>query len=343
MQSIWLAIDPIDTLFFRGAESMVAGENHEVDSLFPPMPATIIGAIRTAILGQNGIAPVDYLKNPESWRDRFPCLGLPEAPGFELSGPLFVAGDDCLLLPAPSHWFADTPEKKKKWEEKFLVQAGRPLTGSPLGLTGSTVAPVWLHTPIKAAMKPLAGWWATAEAFTLVRQGQKVRFTREQGDLHSGEAAILPASALFLREERVGIALTAERIAKEGHLYSTVHVRLREGVRILAGVVSEYPFPLSSEGILQLGGEQRICRYQVLSGLKLPEEKSGSIGMTLSPLAVSDLPNNLSKVPRASGKLLRIGGWDMARGFHKPMTAWLPAGTVFFADNNELPMQLLMI
>ncbi len=343
MQTTWLAIDPIDTLFFRGAESMVAGENHAVDTLFPPMPATITGAIRTAIMGQNGIVPADYLKNPESWLDTFPILGLPDAPGFTLTGPLFLAGSDCLLLPAPAHWFADPPDKKGDWEKEIPVQTARPLNGSPLGLTGSVAHPVWLNTPKKPDMQPLSGWWATAAAFAAVQQGKDVLFTRKLEALQPGQPAILPASAIFVREERVGIALTPERTAKEGYLYSTIHVRLREGICIVAGVASEHPLPLSQDGILQLGGEQRICRYQRLPSLALPEGKDGSCLMALSPLALPSLPEPLVTVSRASGKLLRIGGWDMAKGFHKPMTAWLPAGTVFFASSNDTPHQLLTI
>lgn len=90
----WLAIDPVDTLFFRGAESMEAGENHEVDTMFPPMPATITGAIRTAVLRQNGIAPADYLKNPATWQRQYPLLGIPNQPGFSLIGPLFLVDEN---------------------------------------------------------------------------------------------------------------------------------------------------------------------------------------------------------------------------------------------------------
>lgn len=343
MQTTWLAIDPVDTLFFRGAESMVAGENHEVDTIFPPMPATITGAIRTAIMGQNGISPADYLNKPEPWIQKFPILGLPEAPGFELTGPLFLAGNDCLLLPVPAHWFADAPDKKADWEKRLAVQTARPLSGSPLGLTGSVADPVWLDNPTQADMQPLSGWWATAAAFAAVRQGEQVLFTRKLDTVQAGQPAILPASALYVREERVGIALTSERTAKEGHLYSTVHVRLREGLRILAGVTSEHILPLSQNDILQLGGEQRVCRYQTVTALSLPEEKGGTCLMALSPLNLASLSVDASKAPRASGKLLRVGGWDMQKKFHKPMTAWLPAGTVFFIGSNEASHQLLTI
>lgn len=340
----WLEIDPIDTLFFRGAESMVAGENHAVDTLFPPMPATLIGAIRTAFMRQNGIAPAAYLENPAAVNAQFPVLGLPDAPGFELTGPLFLVGSESLLLPAPAHWFADPPEphKKEKWETISPVQVAAPLSDAPLGLSGSTPSPVWLRQPAQADMQPLSGWWATAAAFAAVGSSREILFTRKPEELTT-QAAILPASALFNREERVGIALTPERTAKDGHLYSATHVRLREQVRIVAGITSEHSLELDQHGILQLGGEQRVCRYRTLKTLHLPKNTTGEAQSTLGPLATNDLPATLEHCPRASGKLLRIGGWDMAKKFHKPMTSWLPAGTVFFTKSRPDNGQFLTI
>lgn len=42
-RTTWLEIEPADTLFFRGAESMEAGENHEADTI-------IMVPIRTGVL-----------------------------------------------------------------------------------------------------------------------------------------------------------------------------------------------------------------------------------------------------------------------------------------------------
>lgn len=338
----WLAIDPVDTLFFRGAESMEAGENHEVDTMFPPMPATITGAIRTAILRQKDIAPAEYLKKPEHWQRQYPLLGTPAQPGFTLLGPLFLAGEN-LLLPAPAHWFADLPESSKmEWGKEYPVQVAAVLDQNPLGLAGSVAQPFWVRQPVGNDMKALNGYWCTIASFSTLVQGQKeISFINNPSQLQSGKAAILPASALFVREERVGIALTRQRTAKEGHLYSAVHVRLREGILLVAGINSEPPWPLDGEGILQLGGEQRVCRYRLLTELALPEKVDGKHLLALGPVELFVLPPELALAPRASGKLLRIGGWDMEKGFHKPMSAWLPAGTVLFCENEQKCSQLI--
>ncbi len=320
----WIGIEPLDTLFFRGAESMVAGENHEVETLFPPMPQTIAGAIRTAVIGQMGITPAEYFKSPE----QYPFLGLPEKPGFSMVGPLFLANRDVVLLPAPAHWHSAIPDDPP---EELLVQAALPLNSSPLRLKCSTSSPFYVRHPIHDDLKSLAGWWVTPGTFSsMVANQARIPVIADASQLVSDEPALLPPTALYDREERLGIALTSRRTAREGHLYTTVHIRVRQGIELLAGIVSAHPVPLTDKGILQLGGEQRICRYRLCDDIAIPVNKQNSgLLMSLSPLAMKMLPATLEHCPRASGKLFRTGGWDMQKGFHKPMEAWLPQGAVF--------------
>ncbi len=330
---IWLEIDPVDTLFFRGAESMEAGENHEVDTLFPPMPSTIIGAIRTAILKQQGIHPVDYLKQPDTWQKRHPFLGTPAKPGFDLVGPILLK-DNELLFPAPASWYADITHNPPINNTQYTVQAAEPLSKPPLGLCGSVSKPFWIKNPISSDMQPLAGMWVTSSAFTSISKGQnKLRYREDPTEIPVGEAAMLPGKALFSREERVGIALTRQRTAKDGHLYSTVHIQLRNGIKLAVGITSNNESCLAPRGILQLGGEQRICRYQTRSDLKTPQIEHSKLLCTISPINLSTLPKELQNCPRASNKLVRVGGWDMQKNFHKPMEAYLPAGTVIASDD----------
>ncbi len=326
----WIAIDPIDTLFFRGAESMEAGENHEVDTMFPPMPTTIAGAIRTAIMSQQEITPASFLADPAKWQDKYPFLGTPDEAGFTLTGPLFLVADNILLLPVPAHWYAaNLPVGTIEERGAYEVQAAAVMSTPPLGLCGSVADPFWLNNPAGEDMQPLSGYWATLDAFSAMRNGKgSLVFHHKPGEIKNGEAAVLAGNALFDREERVGIALTPERTVKEGHLYSAVHIRLRSGVQLVVGINSAHQVPIVAEGILQLGGEQRVCRYRMQPEIKLPKQQTGGMLLALSPLEIAKLPPEIASSPRASGKLMRIGGWDMARNFHKPMSAWLPAGTV---------------
>ena len=327
----WIVIDPLDTLFFRGAESMVAGENHEVETLFPPMPQTIVGAIRTAVMGQTGISPEEYSKAPE----KYPFLGLPDKPAFATIGPLFMANRTTVLLPAPANWHAEIPDDTPP---KLHVQAALPLSNSLPGLKGSTSSPFYVCHPLHDDLKSLSGWWATIDAFNVMADSQAtIPVLSDVSQLASNEPALLPQTALYDREERLGIALTSRRTAKEGHLYTTVHIRMRHGIELLAGLVTDHKIPLAESGILQLGGEQRICRYRLCDDIALPvNRQNNGLLMSLSPLAMKRLPSTLQHCPRSSGKLFRIGGWDMQKGFHKPMHAWLPQGAVFAVNQDDV-------
>ena len=331
IQTHWIEIDPLDTLFFRGTESMVAGENHEADTMFPPMPATLTGAIRTALLGQKKLAPTDYLKNPEKWSDQYPLLGLPEKPGFTVIGPLFRIGKTT-IYPVPAHWMAEMDDNAVDGDSVRL-QAGQPVTNQGLGLVGSVSNPFWISKPVSSEMKSLTGYWVTAHAFKEMASGSGTLTLRKKyADLKEKEATLIAIHDLFQREERVGIALTRQRTAKEGHLYASVHVRIQPEVRLLVGLQSSHAFSLDRKGILQLGGEQRMCAYMLANAPKLPVKSNGKLLFALSPIP-AELPETVRNQPRSSGNLLRIGGWDMKKKFHKPLCAWLPAGTVIL--NNE--------
>jgi len=331
LPTTWLELEPVDTLFFGATESMVAGENHEADTLFPPMPATLAGALRTALLRQKGITPKQWLDDPGQWTETEPMLGFPEKPGFEIIGPLFRMGKTT-LYPAPAHWMSG---QNKKDCQTIRVQAARPLTKTQAGLTGSVPTPFWVTKPAHPDLKSLAGCWITSACFKAMRQGSASLTVRSNpAAIRMEEAALLPAEALYRYEERTGIALTRHRTVKEGHLYSCRHIRLTNGLRILVGIMSNHAFSLSKQDILQLGGEQRICMYQTARKPGFHGHDNGNLLYALSPLHTDFLPAELKEQPRAAGRLLRIGGWDMKKRFHKPLVAFWPAGTVFVNSNN---------
>jgi CRISPR-associated protein Cmr3 len=93
---------------------------------------------------------------------------------------------------------------------------------------------------------------------------------------------------------------------------------------------------LDEAGVLQLGGEARMVRYELLDEPKiLPKGKSGWI-MALNSFPYAMLAaQGFEGLPRCSGPLTRMGGWDMQKGFHKDMTAFLPAGTVIKVEEER--------
>ncbi len=334
----WLALDPVDTLTFRGAEAMVAGESHEAISLFPPLPSTFVGAVRTALLRQKKINPHDYLADPEKYAELYPLLGVPEKPGFKLLGPIFRLQGE-VFLPAPGHWFR---EKNDKLEEalSLRLQAAQPLSDTcrGFGLLGSVENPFWVQNPMATDLEPLHGYWVSAAGFVLAEKSSG-RFSLDlltaPETMVAGKAALIHCRNLYDSEERFGIALEkCTRRVKEGHLFASQHIRLKPGVQLLIGVVAPTANDFADQGILQLGGEQRVCGYCKVNHLTLPENKNSNLVMTLSPIPVTALAEEFFERSWAGGKLLRVGGWDMQKGFHKDMVTYYPAGTVFQGSKN---------
>jgi CRISPR-associated protein Cmr3 len=91
---------------------------------------------------------------------------------------------------------------------------------------------------------------------------------------------------------------------------------------------------LADQEILQLGGEQRICSYRKIDEQLLPENRNGDLIMALSPMPDAALLEEFFENAWAGGKLLRAGGWDMQKNFHKDMVTYYPAGTVFQVPEN---------
>lgn len=334
----WLALDPVDTLIFRGTEAMVAGESHEATSLFPPLPSTFVGAVRTALLRQKKIAPHDYLADAEKYVELYPLLGLPEKAGFEMVGPLFRLQDEA-FLPAPGHWFRERNDGLKE-SSTVRIQAAQPLSEAAfdLGLHGSAENLFWVHNPIAADLEPLSGYWVSAAALAMEKKygAEFVLDLLADPEAHIvGTAAIIEGHQLCDSEERFGIALEGiTRRVKEGYLFASQHIRLKPSVQFLVGLIAPAVDDLADQGILQLGGEQRVCSYRKVKHLELPGSKNSQLVMNLSPTPVTELTKEFFEHSWAGGKLLRVGGWDMRKGFHKDMVTYYPAGTVFQVSEN---------
>jgi CRISPR-associated protein Cmr3 len=54
--------------------------------------------------------------------------------------------------------------------------------------------------------------------------------------------------------------------------------------------------------------------------------------MSLCPVKIN---KNIEDKLISTGKILYTGGWDLKKGFHKPMSPFYPAGTVFSENINN--------
>jgi hypothetical protein len=183
----------------------------------------------------------------------------------------------------------------------------------------------------------MTGAWVNLKAFDAVSSnGGVLRFLGGDNEAINDHEPDVGSVALpgcfYSSETRTGIALEPNRSrrVKKGYLYTFTQVRMHPQASLLVGLSRTLaPHSLDEQGLLQLGGEQRIVKYEVVSGIFLPGKNSGWI-CSLGPVpseTIQDQESVLARFPRASGPLIRISGWDMKNNFHKPVSSFYPAGT----------------
>jgi len=318
---IFYGIEPCDTLFFKGAEPMEAGESHYAKTLFPPPASVLEGAVRTAWLVQHNIPFSGYRggRYPEADKVIGPAG---HTPPFTVLGPL-LEKEGTLLAPWPAHWYLLTdklPQEPKPQHPMRLIRASAPDSGAAaaLGLRSHVPTLPWMRFG-EAAVQPENAWIALA---ALAK------------DAVAAGVDFFMSAWLYKTENRTGIALEringkSLRTVKEGHLYSGRHIRLARGVRMVFGI--DRDVGLAASGVITLGGEQRFGRYERIAGTGLGAAK-GNLWLAISPVHAAQVP---ADAVFAAYKPQYSGGWDFVQWFHKPMTAWYPAGSVFTKQINN--------
>jgi CRISPR-associated protein Cmr3 len=307
----WYNFEPADTLFFKGAGPMNMGENHTATANFPPPARTLEGALRTTILKQNKI-PIDQYYANSIDGELLDTIGpADKKAGFSVIGPLFEL-NKTIYVPAPYSWFFDKDDEEK---EKVKIYKSR-LVNSRL---------------IKTSLRNL--FWAKGEQGELDTLGGK---WITLSDLYSQNNIVFRKEIhdFYHVENRTGIALDSNRSVRESHLYSFSHARLNKNINLIFGVDKD--LPISDKGILKLGAEQRFGLYSKIPDINFNNGSSG-LFISISQTAGTEQANE-SIV--ATGKIQYQGGWDMKKGFHKPMTGFFPPGSVFNDKLNDNFIQI---
>ena len=100
-----LELQPLDTLFFRDGKPFNKGEETWADAIFPPFPATIYGALRTAYFNEH-IEIFEKLKREEK-------LNTVNDPTTELKiNNIFIKADSDYLFKCPQNILENKNETK---------------------------------------------------------------------------------------------------------------------------------------------------------------------------------------------------------------------------------------
>lgn len=353
----WLFIEPADVWAFRDARSMAVAGGHVVPSRFPPTPQTVQGALRALVLGHSRVGWQAFREqSTPAARDLGEQIGYPAAQGraatlgtFAMSGPFLARrenGHIVRYVPLPY-------DVRRTQADPPLYFTLKPMrrhafaTNQPLG---ANLAPLWPDPEIDIEEpEPL---WLSADGLCKYLAGEMATCIPEKD--------WVTTDALFGSEPRLGIALDYRyRRPVEHMLYQIAFVRPERDTGLLVYVNEGVSLP-SDEGALRLGGESRAAYYRqvVQADLRLGATESSQpsqrFKMVLLTPAYFDggwqpqdgdagwshlLGAPVKLISAALGRPQPIGGWDVTqrggRGWHKPMYAYVPAGSVYFFEAEE--------
>ena len=325
-----LSITPLDTVFFRDGKAFTMGEENQADGLFPPPPSVVYGALRTRYFTEH---PGELPKagGPEDPTGTARITGL----GLRRGGTLFPLPRDLV---------------QRQRESAPEVVPLRPVADD--ALPGSTPVPAPLTHP--ETVETVEGGYLHRRDLIPYLQGADrsttYRYLRE-GDLVQTE------SKVGIKQNR------ATRGAQDGHLYRVGFRRLAPSVSLSVDVQG---LPLSSSGLLKVGGEGKAARFETLDQEwphpdppldAIRETECFKVYLSTPALFKSGwLPSFLdagtlegtvgsaqvSLYAAAVGKPTYVGGWDIKEGAPKPMRKAVPSGSVYYFRLKEGPPEAVV-
>jgi CRISPR-associated protein Cmr3 len=331
-------LQPLDVWLFRDGRPFDALSDHRARSIFPPLPTVAQGVIRSAHLAFRGVPINDYIhrRAPQIEKE----IGPPgHDPPFTLRGPFLArwdeaSGDTIRYFPRP----ADAYLSDGNWV------ALTPLADAPfMNNLPDGVRLLWMGT--KPDKGEDGGNWVPETA---------LRTYLEKGRMSKSE--VCQDAELFVRENRFGIGLDdSVRRPREGALYEVEFVRLRDSVGLEVEVEGLDMSCWPQSGLLRIGGEGRSAMFRKLQREasdepgQMPEpDDQGRVRFKLyfatpayfdkgwRPSSWDRFFNGLTPqlVAAAVRRPLVLGGFDLARGIHKPARRYVRAGSVYFFESD---------
>ncbi|WP_449219756.1 type III-B CRISPR module-associated Cmr3 family protein [Tistrella mobilis] len=256
--------EPLDTLFFRTGRPFNQDDPGAAlaESLFPPNPPTLVGALRAALarlLGWDG---------QNDWStDIKVALGDGDrlAAGLRFQGPWLMRrepdGAWHRLYPAPAS-VVETPAGTPAGRRFRRLQPSATVLQTDLGPD-----PIRLPAPATderdaAFCRRPNGLWLTADGLSAVLKG------KVPGQAPPGASRCWYEEAeLWAVEQRVGIGRdNATRRVEDGHFYIASHIRPVRGVALalqVSGLSAELRAKVEAHrgelGVVSLGGEHRAA------------------------------------------------------------------------------------
>jgi CRISPR-associated protein Cmr3 len=343
-------IEPLDVLFLRG-NKLFGDPGSYGESLVPPWPSVVAGAIRSALLAHKGVDLSQFAKGEVA----DPELGTPANPGpFRVTGfqlaRRFADGQIEPLYAPPADLVI------RRHENGTVECVCMEPQALPTGIQSSAATRLHAVLPERERPKPESGYWLTHRGWHAYLQGSKI----------NPGTMLVKTSDLWGLDTRVGVGLDpAKRSAAEGKLFTVQAVVMRKRHHDKAhdydvGFRAEIDgATLPPELMLRFGGDGRAARATVtsanmgtpdvvnqilqsrrcrliltspgiFSGGWLPtgcvRQADGSISFDLHGVRGRLV---CAAVPRAEV----VSGWDLAKWQPKPAKRAAPTGSVYWLDD----------
>jgi CRISPR-associated protein Cmr3 len=338
-------LEPLDVLFLRG-NKLFGDPGSFGESLVPPWPSVVAGALRSRMLADDGVDITAF----SAGQVEHPTLGTPAKPGafavaaFHLARRHADGTVEALISPP-----ADLVISDDEQGSPAIVRALKPTRPAP-GLQSSSP---FARLPVLAEhrrSKPTGGYWLTEMAWRKYLRGE----TPQATDL-------LDSTRLWTIDARVGVGLdVATRRAADGKLFTVQAVAMKKrehesgrgfDVGFLCGVTGAMP---PADGLVRLGGDGRAAAIHPAGSLPVePDFDSISSARRCRLVLTSPgiFPNGWKLPGTSTDGAFRLGeikarlvcaavprgevvsGWDLALQQPKPAQRAAPAGSVYWLED----------
>ncbi len=289
-----LFIEPVEPLLFRTGRPFDAGENNFAESIFPPTPETLQGAVRATIAAHwsagKTIAEAfeDYkltaLIGDTKGYGRFRITGL--------SLGRYEKADDKKhierIFPMPVHILEEDDGKKRQ----AILTPKQPgdknvHTNLPSDMRLLYPKPK-LDTP-DGKVEPMRGWLTEQVLQRILNTPEQVmpdKFLRTEKQDQDEETEVISDNDIFVRESRLGIGMNNRtKTTEEGLLYQIEMIRMNHqyksdyiygfvvdirlvttsnGWQFINDGDTQKEIHLPDNGWMILGGERRAAQFEVI-------------------------------------------------------------------------------
>ncbi|SMF09867.1 type III-B CRISPR module-associated Cmr3 family protein [Desulfovibrio gilichinskyi] len=349
---MFVEIAPLDTIFCRDGRSFGVNEAHAVDSIFPPPPSVMFGAMRGGIFVTQNFAALGRNKMDPGWPKWF---GDTESAGdlFQ-KGPLPVV-DGQIMFPMPLDGYVKSGKNGEYTISTFRIIKNNSSTSS-LDLEHLLIPPEGKKLP-----KSTNIMWISASSLTRYLNSEEEISLELNKDIY-------PQDELWTPELRTNVGINPETNAgKDAILFSLKHVRMnsKRNARLLCKWGSNDSTSLQilkdiitdTQGSLAVAGERR-CGSVATSDLRWPDasintitpDKEGYVSFRIyiatpayfdggwrpesdsnKECIIKSSAGNVKAtlLTAAVGKPFYLGGYDIHKRQQRPARGFVPAGSVY--------------